>query len=181
MNVGPGEEFPGGVLPETGEEIWECQIPGKVYVAVTSGRWGETKSVSVSGVGQKMRISTRDRVLNQELVVSAEVDPFRNGMLVRLDADQQQDSLTASRDALTNAALADIFNQYTGAEFKAAIEDLNEVNLRRMKEMCDEIDATASQQKVLDQLIARRYPIGKDSKTYRELKDANLVKEQQRA
>lgn len=160
----PGQKL----MTREGEEIWELNVPGTVWVEVTNDR-GRPVPLRVGGKqGARLRISTEDRVLNQERVVDPEVDPFTNGMLVRLDADQQQDEKTKSIDALTDSDLVRIFAK-NGRAFQASVDKLNQLSVRRMSEMAATVDATSSQVAYLKESIERRWPIGGDTPTYREI------------
>ncbi len=164
----PGQEL----LTREGEEIWEITVPGTVWVEVTNDR-GKPIPLKVGGrPGARLRISTEDRIITQERIVDRELDPFVNGMLTRLDADQQLDEKTASPDALTTEDLLAIFAK-NGKAFQNAVDKLNQTSVRRMKEMAESVDATASQMNYLNEQLEARWPLGGDTKTYRELKGLN--------
>lgn len=163
--VQPGRKL----LTREGEEIWELTVPGAVWVEVTNDR-GKAVPLCVGGrPGARLRISTEDRIITQEQIVERELDPFVNGMLCRIDADQQDDEKTASVDALTTEDLMKVFSK-SGRAFQAAVDKLNQTSVRRMNEMAEDVDATASQITYLKDSIATRWPIGGDTKVYREIK-----------
>lgn len=149
-----------------GEEIWESTVAGQVWVETTDDR-GRSKSIPVRGYG-RLRISPLDRELCQEQVVDPANDPFINGMLIRLDADQGEDPKTASEFALTTEQVAEIF-ALTGEGFKDRVDALNEVTIRRMIEMADAVDATTGQVSYLKETVETRFAIGGDTPTYREM------------
>ena len=150
------------------EERWECQIPGRVWARVRDYD-GRPRDISVRGVGSVLRIVQADRVRAQESIPNQNRDPFRNGMLLRLDANQQLDSGTASDDALSRDQLRDVFALDLD-DFREYVGTLGEVNVRRLKQMAIEVDASVNKTKFLDDLVAERFAIGKDTPTYREMK-----------
>lgn len=144
-------------------ETWEITTPGRVWLQTTTFSRHNTpiiKDVSLgpNKVGQKVKITAADREMNQERVAQVKDDPFRNGLLVRVDADQNLDPDTHSTDALTAQQLMDIFGKH-GQPFRSAVEGLSEVPIRRLREMADAVDATVKQVSFLDELIEERYRI----------------------
>lgn len=136
------------MLTRDGEEIWELQTNGRVWVEVTVDRQrGTTKMRNVQGKGNRLRIVTEDRKMAQERVREARHDPFTNGMLLRVDADQQAEPDTASPSALSDADLAKIFTYKQPARFLAAVEDLSEISLRRLWALAQDDENVASSQK----------------------------------
>jgi len=138
-------------------ETWESTTSGRVWLQTTTyTRHGQplVKDISVgpNKVGAKIKISTADREMNQEQVADERNDPFRNGLLVRVDKDQQQDPATQSSEAIPAKDLLAIFGK-NGNAFHAAVNKLGEVPLRRLRAMADEIDATAKQVEYLDDRI----------------------------
>lgn len=161
----PGQKL----LTREGEEVWELTVPGTVWVEVTNDR-GKAVPMRVGGrPGARLRIGTEDRIITQERIVDREFDPFVNGMLCRIDADQQVDAKTASVDALTTEDLMKVFSK-SGRAFQVAVDKLNQTSVRRMNEMAEDVDATASQIAYLKTSIETRWPIGGDTKVYREIK-----------
>lgn len=152
------------VKAREGEEVWELTVPGRVWVKVTKfTRTGHPVTEAVSWgpkkQGQQFRISTSDREMNQESVQDPQNDIFRNGMLVRVDADQNEDEDTASEDAVSTEDLLSIFNK-NGNAFQSAVRKLGELPIRRMREIADAVDATNAQVRFLDELIEERYRRG---------------------
>lgn len=150
-----------------GEEIWETTTPGKVWVLLTDDR-GKEKSVRVGGaVGQRLRIKSLDREINQDAILEDTSDPFTNGLLRRVDADQNADPQTKSDQVLTTEDLMEFFKS-TGNAFQAKVKKLNELNFRRLREMAEAADASASQISFLADHSANFRQEG-DTATYREL------------
>jgi hypothetical protein len=157
------------VMTRPGEEVWETTVEGMTWLQIADGRGG-VRDVSIGGtVGQRLRILTEDRVINQEVCINKDQDPFTNGSLVRIDADQNEDPLTSSPDALSIPAMEEMFNQ-TGPDFLASLQPLGELSLRRMKDMAERVDATASQTRMINEIIQERYPLGGAMPIYDELK-----------
>ena len=157
------------VKAREGEEVWETTVAGRIWVKVTDDR-GRTKDVSVGPkAGSRLRIKTDDREVIQDAILEDKSDPFTNGLLKRVDADQNENPDTASEQAFTTEELAGFFEK-TGNAFQAAVKKLNETNVRRLREMAEALDAKASQISFLDEHIEAHYRVGGDTPTYRELK-----------
>ena len=150
------------------EEIWESQVPGRTWVE-TRDYDGRPRNLSVVGVGKRLRLRTADRIRVQERLLVPALDPFKNGTLVRVDQDQAADPMTASADALSNETLKECFALDLD-DFREYVGSLGEVNLRRLKVMAPEVDASLNQTKFITELIEERYPLGGDTPTYREMK-----------
>lgn len=150
-----------------GEEIWETTTAGTVWVMSTDDR-GKEKSVSVGGApGQRLRIKSLDREVCQDAILEDGSDPFTNGLLKRIDADQQADPGTASDQVLSTEQLMDIFKS-SGNAFQGKVKKLNELNFRRLYEMAEAADASASQIAFLREHLTNYRQEG-DTQTYREL------------
>jgi hypothetical protein len=152
---------------EPDEEIWESQVPGRTWVE-TRDYDGRPRNLSVVGIGSRLRLRSPDRIRVQERLQSEALDPFKNGTLIRIDKEQSEDPMTASPDALSNEELQSIFALDLD-DFREYVSSLGEVNLRRLKVMAPEVDASLNQTKFVDELIAERYPLGGDTPTYREM------------
>jgi len=106
--------------------------------------------------GQKLRISRADREMNQENVSDPKFDPFVNGLLVRVDKDQNLDKKTASTDAVSTKDLLAIY-ELKGDAFRIEVSKLGQVPIRKLREMAEAVDAAVSQIAILDEVIAERY------------------------
>lgn len=147
--------------PDQVMESWEMTVPGRVWVQTTGhNRFGQPvqKDVSVgpNKIGAKLKISVADREMNQEMVERADLDPFRNGTLVRVKGGDPADPGVASTDALSGTELTLLFEK-SGNAFQSAVNALGEIPVRRMRALCDAIDASASQRDYLDEVINDRY------------------------
>lgn len=151
-----------------GEEIWETTVTGRVWVETTNDR-GQPRAMSVGGrAGARLRISAEDREIAQERIINRELDPFTNGSLIRVDSDQQSDERTKSTDALNTEQLVEVFAK-TGKAFQAKVDGFNELTVRRLLDMAEDVDATNSQINYLKKSIEERWPVGGDTPTYREM------------
>ena len=148
------------------EEIWESCVKGRVWVEVTDHR-GAPKVVSAVGVGSRVRITTHDRQRNQEAIRNEQDDPFINGMLRRVDEGASDDEYTKSDQTHSDDDLKGVF-ELEQAAFEEYVKELNEINVRRMKEMAP-VHASVLQDKFLTEQLETRWPIGGDTPTYREM------------
>lgn len=144
-------------------EIWELTIPGRVSVFTIDKRGNEVP-LSAKGRGSRLRLTTEDRLLNEERCRRPELDPFSNGMLVRVGDSEA--ALAEGTQRITDDELK-VYFEVTGEDFENIVRDLTEVNIRRLKAMTTpdengkaEYDASASQIQFLDELIAERYAVG---------------------
>lgn len=157
-----------------GEEIWETTTPGRVWVMTTDDR-GKDKPISVGPkTGSRLRIKSTDREIVQDSILNDGSDPFTNGLLKRVDADQNEDPMTASDQALSTEELTAIFES-TGNAFQSKVKKLNELNARRLREVAEAVDAKASQIAFLDEHIEANFKQQGDTPTWRELKGLGEV------
>lgn len=151
-----------------GEEIWESNIPGRVFVESTNPSTGRAKSTSCVGKGSRLRISTLDRLIAEEGIRESSNNPFRNGMLTRVDAEADKLDGDVS-NALTDTQLFELF-ALTPAEFIGALDSLTELNVRRLKEACVSQDATNSQVEAIQAVLDKKYPVSSgETPTWREM------------
>lgn len=170
-------------MAQAEKEIWESTIPGRVAVLVTDDRGRETTD-SVLGKGRRLRITAEDRELNEERVRDPQNNPFRNGMLVRVNRVEPAEPAgpdappadKPSDNELTDDDLSGLF-ELESDDFEAAVKALSEVNVRRLLELAKERDAKASQIGFLGNYIQETWPVGGDTPTYREMqaRPANAV------
>ena len=154
------------IVKRPDEEVWESCVKGRVWVEITDHR-GAPKVISTLGVGARLRITAEDRIRNQERVRDPQGDPFINGMLVRVDQDAQLDEYTESSQTHSDEDLKSIFELPQEA-FEEYVKELNEINVRRMKEMAP-VHASVLQDNFLTEQLQERWPIGGDTPTYREM------------
>ncbi len=146
------------------EEIWELQIPGTVYIqTLAPNNFGQMvptdRTLGPNKKGLQFRISKQERTMNQQRVADQVNDPFKNGILVRCDASQQEDAATASTDAMTGSDLLAMLEQ-NGAVFDQSLEKLSEINLRRLYDLAVEMDASHSQVNSIVEFTQARFAKG---------------------
>lgn len=144
-------------------EIWESTIPGRVSLMIENSR-GQQQTVSVVGKGKRLRLTQLDRELAEEVIRTPDNNPFRNGMLVRVDGKGHD----PSSDELADDELQAIF-ELDQDDFRATVTALGQVNVRRLKAMVAEVDASKSEIEFLDELISTRWPIGGSMPSYDEM------------
>lgn len=146
-----------------GEEIWETTTAGRVWVQQVDKR-GRERSISAGGkVGARLRITTEDREIAEERLSDPEQSPFRNGMLVRVDAGakvaaeaEEAANPGAFSQALSTEELMTGFAK-NGNAFHSYVARLNEVNTRRMLDLAPVVDASVAQVEHLQQVIREKY------------------------
>ena len=152
-----------------GEEIWEITVPGTVHLRVTKkdrhGNLAEGEmSIGPNRQGTQFKITTADREDNQQRVYEDYLDPFRNGLLVRVDADQQDEETTASEHALSTDALEAILSTH-GQPFQNTVKKLSELNARRLLGLAEALDASAKQVEFLREYISESFTNGSPQPT----------------
>ena len=150
-------------MAEKTREIWESTIPGRVSLTVENAQ-GRQQTVSVVGKGKRLRITQLDRELAEEVIRNHEHNPFRNGMLVRVDGKGHD----PSADELSDDDLKAIF-ELDQSDFQATVDQLGQVNVRRLKAMVTEVDASKSEIEYLDEIIQQKWPIGGSMPSYDEM------------
>lgn len=145
-------------------EIWESTIPGRVSLTIENSQ-GRPQTISIIGKGSRFRIAETDRELAEEVVRQKGNNPFRNGMLVRVDDGKGH---APSPDELSDDDLKAIFT-LDQSDFQATVRELGEVNVRRLKAMVVEVDASKSEMEFIDELIQEKWPIGGSMPTYEEM------------
>ena len=145
-------------------EIWELTLPGRVTMTVTGAR-GRPQQISAAGKGQRLRCSTEDRIITEEGIRNPELNPFRNGMLVRVDKGEGHEP---SPEELSDDDMRAIFD-LDQADFQATVSALGEVNVRRLKAMFEEVDASKSEIDYVNALIEEKWRIGGAMPSYEEM------------
>lgn len=159
-----------------GEEIWATTTAGTIYYVTTDSR-GHEKQRKVGGKeGSRMRITTVDRELNQDAIDKTESDPWSNGLLKRLDQDQNDHEATQSTQAFETEELMAFFAK-TGNAFQSQVRRLDERNVRRMRGMAEDVDASASQIQFLTDHIEEHYKIQGSMPSYDEMVTDGFIHE----
>lgn len=165
-----------------GKEIWESTVPGRISVTVTDERGRETTE-SVLGKGKRLRLRALDRQINEERIRDEQNNPFTNGMLICINRPtvaagdgEPEVPVGASDNELSDDDLAGLFDLDV-VDFEPAVQSLTEVNVRRLKMLAVERDAKASQIGFINDYIQEKWPVGKDTPTYREItgRPANAI------
>jgi hypothetical protein len=152
------------MITREGEEIWEMCTNGRVWVECTVDKSrGTTKIKNVQGKGSRLRILTEDRKLAQERVREKRHDPFTNGLMVRVDSDQQVEEDTASPSAVSDKELRKIFTYKQQARFISALEDLTEISLRRLWSLVEEDENVSNSQKnQVSELLQSKFGVNRN-------------------
>lgn len=156
------------------KEIWESQIPGRTSFTVEDER-GKKRTESAYGKGQRLRITTQERLLVEERIRSEDLNPFRNGTLVHINRRSAEDGgEPAAEQEMTDDDLSALF-ALEDAEFEEVVPTLTELNARRLNDLSkvEGSPARRGQGEWLEEYLKTAYPIGGDTPTYRELHNLN--------
>ena len=150
-------------------EIWEAVTEATVYIHVRdtlNGGW-KAKRVGGKGAGRRLQISVEERRYNQDLIPDEGIkfDPFVNGMLICVQGDEVQGSMT-NDDLLSVLKLDD---DDTFVEFINDIE--SEIVVRRLLAMSEKHASKSRYDSLLD-LVDRRYRVGGTQRVVQEMIDA---------
>ena len=150
-----------------GQEVWETTTDGVVWIPTVDARNRERLVRVGESAGSRLLISTLDREVAQDRVRPDGTDPFRNGMLRRVDVDQNLDENTRSEHALSTDQLTAIFGR-SGTAFRSAVDKLSEFNVRRLNDLAEPMDASASQTTYLREKVLSYRPVV-DEDSFRDL------------
>jgi hypothetical protein len=162
-------------MPNINDEVWETTTAGTVWVVIPDSR-GDMRQIKVGGRrGARLRIATDDRVWNQERCVDEKHDPFTNGLLAQISGPKPEPRPAITQDpepnkvdqSLSTDKLVAMFAKH-GNAFHSQVRGLNELNLRRLKELSAEVDASVKQVELIDQLLEAYKPGGQQG-IYAEL------------
>lgn len=150
------------------QETWQSTTGGTTYVSVKDPRnprgWVRRK---VGGRGSKrITLTVEERLFNQELVTyeNEHLDPFRNGLLIRI----QPVNAERSQFEVTDEELVALLTSGEDEEFGTLIANTHsEVIVRRLLFLAER-NATKFRYDALQDLVGQRYPAGKTSRVYRE-------------
>lgn len=156
-------------MPESDVETWKNASAGKVWVWVHDRTGKRTDRHLTSG--SKIQITPLDRQLNQEMAANAELDPFRNGILVPVrlvETAEDFADIEGNPNHITEDEVVELFNApwktfdkrvgeisnlstinrmvalAQGDETNAAGEPLVEATMRQVKVLQARLDALAS-------------------------------------
>lgn len=157
---------------QTGQEIWESTVDGKVSLNVPGPR-GTLKNINAKGKGARLRISPGDRVVVEEGIRDRQNNPFINGKLMQvggpvrvpLEEDEFEQDQQLSDDDLA------LFFTYSPEDFEAALPSLSEPNIRRLCTLFMTKGGTVAQQQIIGDYIEQTWPITSgDTPSYREMR-----------
>ena len=144
------------VASREGYEVWENVVGGTVWLTVLGERNRE-KQVPLTGQRSRQRLSTEDRLIMQDAALDAEQDVFTNGMLRRVDADQNEDERTRSNQVFRDGDLVAAFD-FKGREFSDFVHELNLLNAGRMQRLITHVDPSESQRQAIADRLAELRP-----------------------
>jgi phosphatidate phosphatase APP1 len=155
---------PPGVIPSSETEEWEVRVDSKIVLKVLKAtRFGqpieELLTVGPRARGRRFLITTDDRKDNQRKMGSVDHDPFKNGMLLRVDEDQQAEPETASEAALSDEGYLEILD-LDDAAFQTRVTGLSEVPIRNLRDMAEGAGASHTKVAWLDEHMRERFMPG---------------------
>lgn len=150
------------------QEIWESTTGGTTWVHVKDPRNpGGWRLQKVGGKGTKrITVTVEEREFNQELVAyeSGHLDPFTNGLLVRVSPKE----IVRGENELTDDDLIAVLraDDETFEDRLGAIE--SEIIVRRLFALAEK-HATMVRYQAIQTLIDERYRLGKTQKVVKEM------------
>lgn len=165
-----------------GTETWEATGEQTVWVWVADPRARESggyrkQRVGGSGGSKRLHISTDDRRYNEEQIVDENVDMnvFRNGALIRVDAGAKTADDVDARYHLTDKDLKELLSVREVEEFTEAVNDITSENIIRRLAALAETEGTGAQKEALKEIVEKRYKKGGTQRTVRELEAAEGI------
>lgn len=151
-------------IPASTVETWEMRVDGKIVLNVLkTTRFGQPieaiLTIGPKRKGMRFTINADDRKDNQRIVAAVEHDPFKNGMLLRIDEDQQAEEETQSEAALTDEQYLEILD-LDDAAFATRVATLPEVPVRNLRQLAEGAGASHTKVTWLDQHIHDRFQPG---------------------
>lgn len=151
-------------------EVWEAQTSAMVYVYQRDRDPRNPtgyRQVKVGGSGSKrLRITTADRVFNQEQVLEENIhlDPFSNGSLKRVDGGSN-DGIMTDEDLTELLGLGE-------EAFEETVREMdNELTVRRLAEFVQN-NGRVTQLEIVRSVIEDRWKVGGTQRTVREMIEA---------
>lgn len=139
-------------------ETWKVNIPGKVGVLVFDPALKNYRQQRVSGTKGSpiVRLTVEDRQYNQAMIRDSKLDPFTNGMLVRLEADGDVADESSEH---TDDHLSQLLAKRKKETFIDAVSELDELHARKLRELA-EVDGKNWQIEALDEHLEQYRPGG---------------------
>lgn len=135
-------------------ETWKSAVPGRIWLKTSKdASKGTFGNVNVKGVDSILRIKTSDRLLNQENVRSPEFDPFINGRLVPVKAEQFDGPV------FDDAKITEMLATRVGPKLRELLMDTPETVLKRIQDKIDQFDVTVSKKKMIDEVAHDRFAV----------------------
>lgn len=154
-------------------ETWELNIDGRVSMAVSGAR-GQEKNLTAKGKGQRIRLTTEDRELAEEVIRDSQNNPFINGMLSQISGPvrERREGDFEEKQQMDDEELAGCF-ALDDADFIATLDAFSEPNVRRLRTLFKDRGGKVSQQEILNEYIETKWPASSgDTPTYREMDGA---------
>lgn len=145
-------------------EAWVSQVAGRVSIAIEDVTTGKKRTVTIKGKGAVLRVNPMDRRLLEEKVQDESLNPFRNGTL----ALEKGNDVVTSPQSMSDDELAALF-ELDDSDFKEALPGLTEVNVRRLKDLSVQRNASYNHVGAVKDYIEEAYPIGGDNQAYRDI------------
>ena len=134
-------------------ETWESTTDSTVWVVLVTAR-GLERHVAFKKRGARMQIPTSDRL---EMQAVNSDGPFTNGLLVRVDADQQRDPETATKHVFSDDDLRAKLATSVSV-FAKWVPTLNELNFRRLRDLAeDDPKVTAGHAEVINRVLTEKW------------------------
>ena len=158
------------------KETWRNVSRGDRYVRVYDARFGD-KCVNLKP-GQSINLTAEERIMNSDAAFDEKGDVFKNGSLVPvrlLDSVEDYQEIASNPNHLAESDLEALF-KLPARQFKARIAEISNVTaLDRMAELAKEeqVSATVSQVKALDDRLSELVPKLSDRKPMDALKEVS--------
>lgn len=138
------------------EEIWENPNKGPMYIK-TYNHEGKLVSTPIRP-GKRIAISTKERLINQDIAASEELDMFKNGHLVPVtvaETASDYEEIMSNPNLISESEIRDLFGIKAIADFRSRLEEItNPGTLSRIKEIASDESLDPSK-KQLDAIDAR--------------------------
>lgn len=161
-------------------ETWETTTNSVVQINRFDARGGTKADVVGGRTGMRLRVTHEEREeLNEDVAASAAMCVFRNGTLRPLnnvpdEVMQRFQDETLRHGGHTAEQLVDALEK-RGDTFVTWVDGLNEATLRRLKEIAEAADATASQMNAIDRALSKFQISGPEGSAARQTTADRIV------
>lgn len=154
--------------PKLVQETWEITTPGQVWVHKYDRRSRTYSDVALNGTTgpRRVRITADDRHYTQEQVLddNADLDPFNNGVLVRIERGKRVDEGVGLDERV--ASMIDVTDP---DDFRTLLEDIDsELVFRQLRDVV-ETRGLVSQQNEYRRVLDARWRRGGQQPSVREM------------